>query len=129
MLRIPHCLEQGWPTRGPRDSSHFYKIYLFYNGQSSEMDEWIPFFYFIYIYIFFIFNFSLQCTLISLLYYLCLHVKIIVNTIIITHYVSIFHSKKCLISNMGYIILYVARGVMMHFQSGPQDHLGWPPLV
>jgi hypothetical protein len=29
----------GEPTRGPRaawDSSHFYKIYLFYNGQSSE---------------------------------------------------------------------------------------------
>jgi hypothetical protein len=41
--------------------------------------------------------------LVSLLYYLCLHVRIIVNTIIITHYVSIFHSKNCLnlISNMG----------------------------
>jgi hypothetical protein len=40
-------IDQGWPTRGPhaahlehfsgpRDSSHFYKMYLFYNGQSSE---------------------------------------------------------------------------------------------
>ena len=55
------------------------------------------------------------------------------KTKIIKNYVSIFHSKK--MSMMGInliwdnIILFAARGVMMHFQSGPQDHLGWPPLA
>lgn len=27
------------------------------------------------------------------------------------------------------IILYVARSIVMYFQSGKQDHLGWPPLL
>ena len=35
--------------------------------------------------------------------------------------------KMSIVGILGYIILYAAYGVMMHFQSGPQDHLGWPP--
>jgi hypothetical protein len=54
--------------------------------------------------------------LVSLLYYLCLHVRIIVNTIMITHYVSIFHSRKSLISNMG----------IYNFICGPRSYDAFP---
>lgn len=52
---------------------------------------------------------------------LCLHVRIITNTMIITHYV--LKNVVYLILIWGYISVLCAREAMMHFQSAPQDHL------
>ena len=93
------------------------------------------FFYFIYISFLVIYFFTMYVRLVSLLlYYLSLQCK---NNCKHNNNNSICFNfsitKKFFIVGLnlirGYIILYAARRVMMHFQSGPQDYWSWPPLA
>ena len=101
----------------------------------------ISFFFHLYLCIFFtfhsqcyIFLYNVGLASFNIIIYVY-DVRIIVNTIILTHYSLCFNFSLQKMSIVGlnlireYIILYAARGVMMYFQSGPQNHLDWPPLI